>query len=32
MSVCEPVCPVEAIFYEDDIPDEWSGYSQINAD
>ncbi|MEV8345412.1 ferredoxin [Streptomyces niveus] len=23
---CEPVCPVEAIFYEDALPDEWSGY------
>ena len=21
---CEPVCPVEAIFYEDDLPGEWS--------
>ena len=21
---CEPVCPTEAIFYEDDLPDEWS--------
>ena len=21
---CEPVCPVEAIFYEDDVPDQWS--------
>jgi NAD-dependent dihydropyrimidine dehydrogenase PreA subunit len=20
---CEPVCPVEAIFYEDDVPEEW---------
>ncbi|WP_256934369.1 ferredoxin [Microbacterium sp. BF1] len=20
---CEPVCPVEAIYYEDDLPDEW---------
>ena len=20
---CEPVCPTEAIFYEDDLPDEW---------
>ena len=20
---CEPACPVEAIFYEDDVPDEW---------
>ena len=24
---CEPVCPVEAIFYEDDVPDEWSDYT-----
>ncbi|GAA2924723.1 hypothetical protein GCM10020221_20900 [Streptomyces thioluteus] len=22
----EPVCPVEAIFYEDDTPDEWKDY------
>jgi ferredoxin len=29
---CEPVCPVEAIYYEDDLPDQWSGYTQINAD
>ena len=29
---CEPVCPVEAIFYEDDVPDQWSSYTQINAD
>jgi NAD-dependent dihydropyrimidine dehydrogenase PreA subunit len=29
---CEPVCPVEAIYYEDDLPDHWSGYTQINAD
>ena len=21
---CEPVCPTEAIFYEDDLPDEWA--------
>ena len=21
---CEPVCPVEAIYYEDDVPDQWS--------
>jgi ferredoxin len=20
---CEPVCPVEAIFYEDDVPAQW---------
>src|SRR5690242_12606720 len=23
---CEPVCPVEAIFYEDDTPEEWKQY------
>ena len=26
---CEPVCPVEAIYYEDDVPDQWS---QLHAD
>ncbi len=29
---CEPVCPVEAIFYEDDIPDEWRAYTEANAE
>jgi NAD-dependent dihydropyrimidine dehydrogenase PreA subunit len=29
---CEPVCPVEAIYYEDDLPSEWSGYLHANAD
>ncbi|MFM9377640.1 ferredoxin [Gordonia sp. VNK21] len=29
---CEPVCPVEAIFYEDDLPDEWAAYQTDNAD
>ena len=28
---CEPVCPVEAIFYEDDVPDHWSAYTGDNA-
>ena len=28
---CEPVCPVEAIFYEDDGPDEWIDYNDANA-
>ena len=23
---CEPVCPVEAIFYEDDVPAQWSSF------
>lgn len=29
---CEPVCPVEAIFYEDDLPEEYAGYLTDNAD
>ena len=28
---CEPACPVTAIFAEDDVPEEWSGYTEINA-
>lgn len=27
---CEPVCPVEAIFYEDDLPDRWKPYLRDN--
>jgi NAD-dependent dihydropyrimidine dehydrogenase PreA subunit len=29
---CEPVCPTEAIFYEDFLPEEMASYKQINAD
>jgi NAD-dependent dihydropyrimidine dehydrogenase PreA subunit len=29
---CEPVCPVEAIFYEDDLPANWGDYTQANVD
>jgi NAD-dependent dihydropyrimidine dehydrogenase PreA subunit len=29
---CEPECPVEAIFEEDDTPEEWTDYIQKNAD
>ncbi|MCV7192075.1 ferredoxin [Mycolicibacterium brumae] len=29
---CEPVCPVEAIFYEDDLPEEFVPYLQDNTD
>jgi ferredoxin len=29
---CEPVCPVEAIYYEDDVPEEWSDYTAANAE
>jgi NAD-dependent dihydropyrimidine dehydrogenase PreA subunit len=27
---CEPACPVEAIFYEDDVPAEWAAFTPIN--
>src|SRR5260221_505867 len=29
---CEPVCPVEAIFYEDDVPDQWKDFYKVNVD
>ncbi|CAL9653769.1 Ferredoxin [Streptomyces sp. enrichment culture] len=29
---CEPVCPVEAIFFEDDLPEEWEDYRRANAE
>lgn len=29
---CESVCPTEAIFYEDDLPEEWADYLRANAD
>jgi NAD-dependent dihydropyrimidine dehydrogenase PreA subunit len=29
---CEPVCPVEAIYYEDDVPDEWKDYYRANVE
>ncbi|HNA99029.1 MAG TPA: ferredoxin family protein [Marmoricola sp.] len=28
---CEPVCPVEAIYYEDDLPGQWDGFLGDNA-
>jgi ferredoxin len=28
---CEPVCPVEAIFYEDDVPGQWIQFTAENA-
>jgi ferredoxin len=28
---CEPVCPVEAIFYEDDVPAQWKEFTATNA-
>jgi ferredoxin len=29
---CEPVCPVEAIYYEDDVPEQWKDYYKVNVD
>jgi NAD-dependent dihydropyrimidine dehydrogenase PreA subunit len=29
-AACETVCPVSAIFYEEDVPDEWKGFTEIN--
>jgi ferredoxin len=28
---CEPECPVEAIFAEEDVPSEWKGYTEVDA-
>lgn len=27
---CEPVCPTEAIFAEDEVPEKWKGYIKQN--
>ena len=29
---CEPVCPVTAIFAEDDVPDQWKQFIEMNRD
>src|SRR3954447_26293016 len=29
---CEPVCPVEAIYYEDDVPDKWKDFYDANVE
>ncbi|MFJ5997454.1 ferredoxin [Streptomyces sp. NPDC092370] len=29
---CEPVCPVEAIYYQDDVPAEWGDHAGSNAE
>lgn len=28
---CEPECPVEAIFEDDDVPEKWSSFVELNA-
>jgi ferredoxin len=29
---CVSECPVEAIYHEDNVPDEWKSYIQLNAE
>lgn len=29
---CEPECPVEAIYQDSDLPDEWKQFTAVNAD
>lgn len=29
---CVPECPVDAIFHEDSVPDEWKDFTQLNAE
>ena len=30
--LCEPECPVDAIFMEDELPEQWKSYIQKNVD
>jgi NAD-dependent dihydropyrimidine dehydrogenase PreA subunit len=29
---CEAVCPVQAIYHEEDLPEEWRFYARVNAE
>ena len=29
---CVPECPVEAIYHEDNLPEEWASYTALNAE
>ena len=31
-TLCEPECPVEAIFHEDNLPEEWAAFTELNAE
>ena len=31
-AACEPECPVQAIFLEEDLPEKWVNFTKINAD
>jgi NAD-dependent dihydropyrimidine dehydrogenase PreA subunit len=28
--LCEPECPVDAIFYEGEVPEQWKSYIELN--
>jgi len=28
--LCEPECPVDAIFMEDEVPDQWKNFTELN--
>lgn len=30
--LCVPVCPTQAIFPEEDLPEEWAGFARLNHD
>lgn len=30
-AACEPECPVEAIFEDDAVPEQWTDYTELNA-
>lgn len=30
--LCEPECPVDAIYMSDEVPDKWQNFIQINSD
>lgn len=31
-AACQPACPVEAIFPQDELPEKWASYTEKNAD
>ena len=31
-AACEPECPVEAIFFEDEVPAKWASFVALNAE
>jgi len=31
-AACVPVCPVQAVFHETELPEKWAHYTQVDAD